>query len=216
MSPIIARILFDTWFFPPRLAVTLVNDDVEFNFEGRFSGRDCADTDNRIIGGSLTTIQEHPYQINFRRVGRLHCGGSLITQTRALTAAHCLLNNVSVSEYSIMAGSTLRNGDGGQQIRSIASVLRHPRFNEIRRTYDIGLLFWEKPLIFGAAIRSITMPMQSAPLPYGKSCNLTGWGTTEEGVPASIAGRLKVTSVPLLSRSECLRAYGDRITYDRF
>lgn len=115
-----------------------------------------------------------------------------------------------------MAGSTLRYGDGGQQIRSIASVLRHPRFNEIRRTYDIGLLFWKKPLISGAAIRPITMPMQSAPLPYGKNCNLTGWGTTEEGDPASTAGRLKVTSVPLLSRSECKRAYGDRITYDRF
>lgn len=115
-----------------------------------------------------------------------------------------------------MAGSTLRNGDAGQQIRSLASVLRHPGFHEIRRTYDIGLLFWKKPLIFGAAIRSITMPSQSAPVPYGSICNLTGWGTTEGGVPASIAGRLKVAKIPVLSRSECIRAYGGHIAQDRF
>lgn len=50
----------------------------------------------------------------------------------------------------------------------------------------------------------------------GKNCNLTGWGTTKEDVPASVAGRLKVTKIPLLSRSECIRAYGDQITQDRF
>lgn len=46
---------------------------------------------SRIVGGSLTTIDQYPYQVSLRSSGTHICGGSIISADWVLTAAHCIV-----------------------------------------------------------------------------------------------------------------------------
>lgn len=47
------------------------------------------EVEDRIVGGFVTTIEEHPWQISFHRYGSHTCGGSIIGRNWVLSAAHC-------------------------------------------------------------------------------------------------------------------------------
>lgn len=163
---------------------------------------------DKIVGGRNTTIETHPYQLSLR-VNQTHvCGGSILTPTRGLSAGHCvgLPPSYPVSVLNIMAGSTLRLGDGNQQIRPLNRTLRHPDYSGTTNAInDVALLYWEQPLKFGANVQAIALPPQSSPAPYGKNANVTGWGNLiEGGQPSDV---LQVVILPLISNEECNRIY---------
>jgi len=45
--------------------------------------------DDKIIGGTELSPNQVPYLVNLKRFGSLMCGGSLLTSTFAVSAAHC-------------------------------------------------------------------------------------------------------------------------------
>lgn len=44
----------------------------------------------RIVGGTAATIEDYPHQIALLYTGRQVCGGSIISHTWVVTAAHCV------------------------------------------------------------------------------------------------------------------------------
>lgn len=44
---------------------------------------------SRIVGGEVTSIDEHPYQISLEYGSGHRCGGSILDEYTILTAAHC-------------------------------------------------------------------------------------------------------------------------------
>ena len=56
----------------------------------------------RIVGGSPTTITDVPWQVLIIVGGKL-CGGSIISSTWILTAAHCV-NGLGPSQVSVYSG----------------------------------------------------------------------------------------------------------------
>lgn len=188
----------------------LANDGPEFDFDDDFFRKDG---DDKIVGGNDTTIEAHPHQVSLRWYDSHQCGGAILTATRALTAAHCIIPGDEPSEYSIMAGSTLRTGDGNQQIRTLKLLMRHPRYGSpTRSSNDVGLLYWEEPLTFGDTVHAIALAPQGSPVPYGENCNVTGWGRLYFGGPTPNV--LQVVTKPLVSNEECNRAYGGRVKDD--
>lgn len=53
---------------------------------------DSSSFDGRIVGGRNVTIEQYPYQVALRIVSTLSllCGGSIVTQRKVVTAAHCV------------------------------------------------------------------------------------------------------------------------------
>lgn len=199
-------------FLPSRAALPLIDDD-------EFAGNDVEDaisdevSGDKIVGGVNTTIQAHPHQISFRHLNRHICGGSILTATRALTAGQCIYPLTAPSQLSIMAGSTLRLGDANQQVRTLTRMLRHPRYaSPMKYSNDIMLLYWAQPLTFGANVRAIRLVAQGSPVPYGRDCNVTGYGRIRENGPSSDV--LQVITKPLVSYEQCKLTYGDRLTRD--
>lgn len=55
---------------------------------------------------------------------------SIISENRALSAAHCYRPQLeSITDLTVLAGSTLRFGDIGSLIVGIDKFIQHPNFN---------------------------------------------------------------------------------------
>ncbi|XP_018580037.1 trypsin-3 [Anoplophora glabripennis] len=172
------------------------------------SARNGTDLDGRIVGGTDTTIEAHPYIVSLREYDSHVCGGSIISSTWILTAAHCLEGPVSI--YSIQAGSTVRNSGG--QVIAISRVIIHENFSWITIDFDVALVQLASPITIAVA-RAITMAPEGGPPAAGVTAVVTGWGHIAEGGPAATV--LQVVQVPIISQANCRIAYGENSITDR-
>lgn len=82
------------------------------------------------MGGKPTTIERFPWQLSLRINGNHRCGASIISANRALSAAHCYRPNLdNIKDFTVLAGSTLRIGDGGSFIIGLDKYIQHPNYN---------------------------------------------------------------------------------------
>lgn len=145
----------------------------------------------RIVGGEDAIEDSWPMAISLRlRVHGEHaCGGTILSPSIILTAAHCFnsVNLLSPSGLSIAAGVTNRS-DPTRVIRSVDHLHVHPLYNASARDYrhDIALLHLEHPLPFKTnrrmrrsclhQFKSSTMSQEDPK--NGTRLAIIGWGTT--------------------------------------
>lgn len=83
-----------------------------------------------IVGGRATTIERFPWQLSLRSKGSHRCGASVITENRALTAAHCFRPaEDTLKQFTVLAGSTKRLIDVGSVIIGLDKFVQHPNFD---------------------------------------------------------------------------------------
>lgn len=165
---------------------------------------------NRIVGGSPTTIEEVPWIVSIQRYGAHHCGASIISITRLLTAAHCTIR-VPTNGLIIRAGSTYYEF-GGQHVQ-VLQVFNHPQYSESTLDNDISIL-WIQALKLDASVRQIRLPSQGQGLAVGVQAHVAGWGNICENCIHSPI--LRYIYVPILSQAECNKLYGGLITTNMF
>lgn len=161
----------------------------------------------RIVGGSKTTIGEHPWQVSVQRSGVHFCGGSLLSSTIVVTAAHCLLK-VTVPTLRIRAGSTYRSYGG--TVVAAAAFKMHEGFNNDTHENDIGVIRLKSALPLGSTIKTITMARASPGQSAAASC--TGWGATQ--YDGYFASSLTYIDTKIVARSQCASSsygYGTKI-----
>lgn len=174
----------------------------------------AGDVNERIVGGTQTTIEQHPHQLSLRDASSHICGGAIITQTRGVTAAHCFQRSTPPWRYNVQVGSTLRLGDDNAQVRPLLRYLEHPNHNTTQLSYDIALLYWFEPFIFGKNIRAIALPTQDLAVPYGEMSTTTGWG--RHGLTGPLANMLHVVEKRVVNSVACNLMYAGRIRSDMF
>lgn len=178
------------------------------------------DIADRITGGHETTIEKYPYTVSLRVQNRHHCGASVLTTTQALTAANCLMASFPPSMYGIKAGSTYREDveHSNASVRYLSSFTFHPQWvpptTRLYNPFDIAIVQWLKPLVFGASVQPVVLPKSNYPVPYGKLGLVSGWGLQREGNATERAERLRVAATPFLNNTECNRLYNGRISGD--
>ncbi|EAT36354.1 AAEL011553-PA [Aedes aegypti] len=158
----------------------------------------------RIVGGKHSTIEQHPYQISLRRGSTHTCGGSIISADAVLTAAHCVYyTNVEPTDFSIRAGSTLRN-EGGQLI-TVAQLFIHPEYDDWTLELDIAVLKLSENFIFGAGIQPVALPNSNLKISHGAVASIAGWGSLYYQGPSVL--RLQEVTVPIVENAVCGLAY---------
>ncbi|KAF4523646.1 hypothetical protein B566_EDAN013240, partial [Ephemera danica] len=103
------------------------------------------EVDPRIMGGTLATQGQFPYQaciniVNFNNSGTTGlCSGMIVSTTRVLTAGHCLFGS---EQIDVVLG-TLRfedvNSAGYLRVTSTGRIV-HPNFDYSTLKNDIGML----------------------------------------------------------------------------
>ena len=96
----------------------------------------------RIVGGEAANSSTWGWAVSISIASRYLCGGSIISDSWVITAAHCVSDHIS-SQITVYAGSTRRWV--GTQIRAVRNTIMHPNYDSTTFVNDIALLQLQFP-----------------------------------------------------------------------
>ncbi|XP_055642437.1 trypsin 3A1-like [Toxorhynchites rutilus septentrionalis] len=160
----------------------------------------------KIHGGNEENIANIPYIVALsspKMSNLFFCGGTIISASWILTAAHCLLR-VEANEVYIRAGTRFMHKGG--QVRNVTRIIRHELFShEIRVNRDFALLELDAPLQLRKTVRPIDLYDFNDRYVPGEMCLVSGWGKTETSKGPK--KRLHSVMVPLVKHDDCKAVY---------
>uniref|UniRef100_A0A3B3WUI5 Coagulation factor IX n=1 Tax=Poecilia mexicana TaxID=48701 RepID=A0A3B3WUI5_9TELE len=164
----------------------------------------------RIVGGRSVAPGEIPWQV----LGRLFCGGSILSERWVITAAHCLRE--AAGSFSVRVGEhNTEITEGREKDYEVLEEQPHPRYNATLDIYnhDIALLYLKETISFSATVRPICIgPMAFIEdlVKQPSPATVSGWGRTRfMGITSNI---LQKVEVPLVDQTECKKSSNERIT----
>ncbi|XP_073946586.1 transmembrane protease serine 9-like [Choristoneura fumiferana] len=166
----------------------------------------------RIVGGSLVDISQVPYQVGlviqilffFTSV----CGGSVISNTRVLTAAHCHSDGSFVAQqFTAVLGSNTIFSGGVRIVTTDIAV--HPNWNPSTAANDIAVLRIT-PVTFSNVIQAIPLPSgnEVSNLFVGATGTASGFGLTADGGSIGNAQRISWVNLPIITNAQCQAVFG--------
>uniref|UniRef100_A0A0D9QYU8 Transmembrane protease serine n=1 Tax=Chlorocebus sabaeus TaxID=60711 RepID=A0A0D9QYU8_CHLSB len=159
-------------------------------------------SEQRIIGGTEAEEGSWPWQVSLRVNNAHHCGGSLISNTWILTAAHCFRSNSNPREWIATFGISTTNPRLRMRVRSI---LIHNNYISATHENDIALVRLENSVTFTRDIHSVCLPAATQNIPLGSTAYVTGWGAQEYAGPT--VSELRQAQVRIISNDVCNAPY---------
>uniref|UniRef100_A0A182JEV3 Uncharacterized protein n=1 Tax=Anopheles atroparvus TaxID=41427 RepID=A0A182JEV3_ANOAO len=172
----------------------------------------------RIVGGSLATSGEFPAMVSLQLVrNSAHvCGGTLLSMSQVLTAAHCVTDVRGVAspatQFQVMGDDLFilpQMGNPTRQVRPVRSITVHPHYDAATFANDIALVrlaseFRKTETFFpGKRIQK--------PPTLGDRCSLAGWGVTTEH-STTMSPNLQRINVVISDFGTCNAAFDRQLT----
>uniref|UniRef100_A0A3B5QVI6 Transmembrane serine protease 3 n=1 Tax=Xiphophorus maculatus TaxID=8083 RepID=A0A3B5QVI6_XIPMA len=177
---------------------------VEVDWSGRCGSRPQYNT--RVVGGNISKPGQFPWQVSLHFQREHICGGSIITSSWVLTAAHCVYGFENSSLWTVHVGLTEQLIHGAHSL-AVKRIIRHPQYWQKGLDYDIALMRLQEPLIYTFSIglvEPICLPNYGKEFTEGTMCWISGWGATEEDGESSVV--LHSAMIPLISTKTCNQA----------
>ncbi|XP_018426322.1 PREDICTED: serine protease 27-like [Nanorana parkeri] len=168
----------------------------------------CGRPMERIVGGVNAVQGEWPWQISLQMKNISYCGGSLLTDSWVLTAAHCF-QPLNLSDLTVYLGAYQLTDLQNPTVvaRGVKQILVHPKFTEEGSSGDIALLQLKTPAIFTTSILPVSLPSPNITLPGGTLCWATGWGNIKDNVNLPNPKTLQKVQLPLIDNQDCKTMY---------
>ncbi|CRK92938.1 CLUMA_CG006569, isoform A [Clunio marinus] len=172
-----------------------IQDDISENLPGAFFENEG--TAGRIVGGSNAVAGQFPYQVSLRTPANFHfCGGVIISNDWAITAAHCIINRGQTAINVVVGSHLLQSGGVVHQSRSHVS---HPDYDARWISNDVGAVQTATPIVFTANVQAIAMSSGHVGV---VNAIVSGWGgTTVNGGPAP--NNLQWLRTTTLTNADC-------------
>ncbi|AZQ38431.1 MULTISPECIES: S1 family peptidase [Streptomyces] len=159
--------------------------------------------DSRIVGGTTTTASAYPFMMQITDASQSQfCGGTLVSATKVVTAAHCLVDETT-SSVRVVGGRTYRNGTNGTVSR-VSDIWIHPDYTTATEGNDVAVLTLSTSMPYTTA--SYVDSSDTGVYAAGTTARIVGWGTTSSG--GSSSNQLRTATVPTVSDSSCRSSYG--------
>ncbi|XP_038062005.1 mannan-binding lectin serine protease 1-like [Patiria miniata] len=185
----------------------------------------------RIVGGREARKNSWPWaaRISIRApnfgIDGIQCGGSLISETWVLTAAHCVTARrtaifgrvVPADSVSVTLGIHEISDTKGE-VREVSEIVRAPSYDAASFDADVALLRLAQPVALTNRISPICVP-DADTFRVGSDYSLyedeefleeavaIGWGETE---PGSTSDFLKEVYLPVIDQSTCVESFEGR------
>jgi hypothetical protein len=158
---------------------------------------DGATTD--IVGGTTVNWQSTaPFFVQVFANGHEVCGGSLITPTWVLTAAHCTAGHAASDMQVLFSNANLATPD---------YLAQHPLFDgDTGDGHDLALL--EVPKTATAGITPIQVGTPWSDAPYAATQLATVVGTGQTGISTPADGQVRAAGVTMRADSDMEDIYG--------
>lgn len=158
-----------------------------------------------IVGGSPAVAPAYFAALMDQQNGQLVCGGSFITPTVVLTAAHCVAGGNRM--LSVVAGPAKKNDfDDALRRFPVKEVAVHPQFGREEMDHDIALVFLDPKDAFRTMsfVKPIGLNRTNQAPELQKSAFLTimGWGN-QSNFGALVPEEFQRVDVPLISLDQC-------------
>ncbi|MBC2902270.1 S1 family peptidase [Streptomyces cupreus] len=156
-----------------------------------------------IVGGSTTTTTSYPFMMQITDSSQNQfCGGTLVSATKVVTAAHCMVGETT-SSVRVVGGRTYRNGTNGTVSR-VSKIWIHPSYTDATNGDDVAVLTLSTSMPYTTA--PYVSSSQTGVYAAGTTARILGWGTTSAG--GSSSNQLRTATVPIVSNSSCASSYG--------
>ncbi|XP_075423520.1 ovochymase-2 isoform X2 [Ascaphus truei] len=159
---------------------------------------------SRIVGGKSATKGQHPWIASLKRNGQHFCGGTIVSSTYVVTAAHCVSDRNVLSYLQVFIGDFDLTAKEPEEKRfSIKTIIRHPNFKPSQPiNFDIAVLELDGNITFDENIQPACLPNPDDLFDPGFLCVALGWGRLGEGM--RLASSLQEVSLPLIESRQCL------------
>ncbi|MDO0925091.1 serine protease [Streptomyces sp. TG1A-8] len=156
-----------------------------------------------IVGGTTTTTTSYPFMMQITDAsGFQFCGGTLVSATKVVTAAHCMVGETT-SGVRVVGGRTYLNGTNGTVSR-VSRIWVNPGYTDATNGDDVAVLTLSTSMPYTPA--PYVSASQTSVYAAGTTARILGWGTTSESGGSS--NQLRTATVPIVSDSSCSNSYG--------
>ncbi|KAM4632608.1 serine protease 27-like [Discoglossus pictus] len=171
---------------------------------------------DRVVGGKDSLQGKWPWTIALF-IGNSHtCGGSLISKTFVLTAAHCFAR-YTIEDLKVFIGThNLSSLHVSPSIsRKVKTVTIHPKYKGEATSGDLALVELDAPVTYNNYILPICVPSSDQELPSGKMCWVAGWGNVKNDVKLSPPYTMQEVDLPIINTSACNDMYLETYKLDK-
>ncbi|XP_063899714.1 trypsin CFT-1 isoform X2 [Helicoverpa armigera] len=164
----------------------------------------------RIVGGSLTTIDQYPGIVailySFNLVNYFQsCGGSILNNRSILTAAHCTVDTPTI-RFAFRAGSSFASRDG--VVYNVQHIINHPAYNLAAfLDYDIAIMRSATVIVRENNVSPVSIAGPNYNLDDNEVVWAAGWGVTETGWPSE---QLRHVQVYTINQEICRSRYSNK------
>lgn len=170
--------------------------------EAAVQGPEVLGTEQEIIGGTVASLGQFPWQARLPNALVGTCSGVLIHPSWVLTAANCAIL-WDPADLSITLGDLVQFGstEPTEQVRGVSRIILHPDYDVVgvEPVNDLALIKLSTPATLNSAVQ--TIKIQSDPA-SNILHTVSGWGATYHGSAYS-SNELRYVSIPIVSNASC-------------